>query len=459
MMKMKRTMKINQLMLLGGMLLAFNACKEEELVFPKNVDSNIEVTEKRPTARPTNLTMVSTFNQKIEIYWPLLSDRVSKAVISYVEGADKKVLEVTKFDEPTIIALEEVKAHRFELQYFTTDGASSKKTIAELTPKPFEVSYRLDNMRAEKVEGGVQIVFPKTLERSLSYKVAYQVEGVAKEKLMNGVSIDTIVINKLFDQTKLIDFTVSIVDAELNKSGSKVLQMSPGILPYKTIIPSFLFNTTGAKTGAVTWTNDIEEIVTVQVDYVSDGVPKSVKIANDLVAGILPLNMGNQFSNLTVKLTGKEGTSVLFSPLSEYGDQSSWKISVSDEQPGDGGGAAALIDKNVETFWHSQYDPEIAFPHWFLIDFGKQKPLAKISMMKRSGQTNGFIIYNIEVSLDGTNYKQVANDLTFDPTADKWQDYLFPSIVDARFVRITMTKPKNDGDNFTHLGEFRAFGY
>jgi hypothetical protein len=459
MMKMKRIMKVNMLILLGGLFLTVQGCKEEELVFPPSVGTDVEVTEKRPTARPNNLTLVSAFNQKIEIHWPMLSDRVNKAVVSYAEGTEKKVLEVTKFDQATIITLNEWKQYPFELQYFTVDGTSSKKTVVNLTPRPFEVIYKLDHIQTDQIDGGVAFIFPKTLERKLDYKITYQKDGVSKEKVVSGAAIDTVIIDKLYDETQVFDFTIAVADAELNKRSSKVVKMSPGILPYKTLVPSFLFNATNATTGSVTWKNTINEKVTVRVDYLSNGMNKSAQITNDLAAGALSFEIGNNTTDLKVTLTGKEGASTTFVPLSEFADKSNWKAKVSDEQPGDGGGPAALIDNNITTFWHSQYSPAILFPHWFIIDFGKQRPLAKIGMIRRSGATNGFTVFNVEVSLDGTNYTAVANGLTFDPTKAEWQDYLFQKVFEARYVRVTITKPKNEGDAFTHLGEFRAFGY
>lgn len=119
-------------------MLAIHGCKEEELVFPKNANTEIEVSENRPTARPTNLTYVSAFNQTIEIHWPELSDRVVKAQIKYTDDGAEKVLDITKFDDPVIINLKEVKNYEFALQYFTADGTPSKVTKTELSPRPLK---------------------------------------------------------------------------------------------------------------------------------------------------------------------------------------------------------------------------------------------------------------------------------------------------------------------------------
>lgn len=373
-MKKRFKVVIGKCLLIGSILLAVQACKEEELIFPPQLEQEAVVSEKRPTARPSSLTYVSAFNQNVEIYFPKLSDRVTKATITYMDGTEKK-LELTKFEEPVIIHLSEYKPYDFAIQYFTKEGTSSKVTTTVLMPLPSEVKYKLDNLQTEPIDGGVKFTFPKTLDRSLKYTITYTVEGEQRTKNVEGPAVESIAIDKLFDETKPISFKLTIVDAELKIEESKVIAQVPG-------------------------------------------------------------------------------------PLPEFTDRSNWIATVSDSQIGDGGGAEALIDNDITSFWHSQYDdPSIPFPHWFKIDFGKERFISKIGMIRRSGANNGFIQYDLETSLDGINFTKVASNLSFDPTNSDWQYYKLPSVTKGRYVRVTMTKPKDAGDDFTHLGEFKAFGY
>ncbi|WP_394676978.1 discoidin domain-containing protein [uncultured Sphingobacterium sp.] len=372
-MKKKFKVVIGKCLLVGSVLLAVQACKEEELVFPSQSEQEVVVSEKRPTARPSSLTYIFAFNQNVEIYFPQLSDRVTKATITYTDGTEKK-LELTKFEEPVIIHLSEYKSYDFAIQYFTKDGTSSKVTTTVLKPLPYEVKYKLDNIQSEPIDGGVKFTFPKTLDRSLKYTITYTVEGEQRTKNVEGAAVESITIDKLLDETKPISFKLTIADAELKVEASKVIEQAPGA-------------------------------------------------------------------------------------LAEFTDRSNWIATVSDSQIDDGGGAQALIDNDITSFWHSQYDPSVPFPHWFKIDFGKARFISKIGMIRRSGASNGFIQYDLETSLDGITFTKVASNLSFDPTNSNWQYYILPKITNGRYIRVTMTKPKDAGDDFTHLGEFKAFGY
>lgn len=459
---MKRILKmnLNHSLLFAGLLLSFYACKEEELVFPKQEGQEVIVTETRPTAKPTNLTLVSAFNQNVEIHWPALSDRVAKAQISYIDGGEKRV-EVTDFTKPTIIHLDELKEYDFALKYLTADATASKVTGAKLTPRPYEVDYKLANVATDKVDGGVKFVFPNTSDKTFKYLINYTVNGEKRKLESENSKSDVLIVDKLFDDTKNIDFNITISDAALSRSKTKLVEISPGILPYKTLIPSFAYYYSGPKNAITAWTNTLGEEVTVKVEYTWNGSSKIAQVSTSDRDGELLLE-GNP-TNVQVTLTGKEGASVSFDgvilPPKEFADKASWTATVSDNQSGDGGGAAALIDNNTDTYWHSDWGTPAPFPHWFRIDFGKARFVSKISMIRRKNSSNGFVRYNLEVSVDGNNFTTVAKDIEFNPLNDGWQDYILPKTVKARYVRVTMTAPKNQGDAFTHLGEFSVFGY
>lgn len=442
--------------------MALQGCKEEELVFPPQPEQEVVVGERRPTARPTSLTYVAAFNQNMEIYFPKLSDRVTKAIITYTDGTEKK-REITKFDDPVIIHLSEYKFYDFAIQYFTSEGTSSKVTATKLKPLPYEVDYKLSGLQTEQVEGGVKFTFPKSLNRLLKYAIAYKVDGKDMVKTAEGGEVESIVIDKLYDETKPILFHIAIVDDELKLAAKIEREVTPGALPYKAVIPTFLYNMTSPTEAAVSWTNAGAEPIKVKIEYTQNGLNKSAEVVDHVAnSGHIAFATDGKPLEINVTVTGKEGVSTSFKGMlepKEFTDKPSWKATVSDAQDGDGAGAAGLIDNSIDTYWHSQWGPAIPFPHWFNIDFGKERLLSKIGMIRAKGRSNGFVQYNLETSLDGTNYTTVATGLSFDPTNSNWQDYILPNTVKARYVRVTMTKPKNAADAFTHLGEFRAFGY
>ena len=111
-----------------------------------------------------------------------------------------------------------------------------------------------------------------------------------------------------------------------------------------------------------------------------------------------------------------------------------WSVTVSGEQPHDGGGKAALIDGDNSTFWHSRYDANRGsgdvtktLPQFFVIDLGQKTAFKTIGYMPRSGKANGkangrattFKIYvsdtNFESVSNGKSAKQIVDALG-DPT-------------------------------------------
>lgn len=462
MMKIKNKLTIRHFILLGGMMLAIHGCKEEELVFPKNANTEVEVSENRPTARPTNLTFVSAFNQSIEIYWPDLSDRVVKAQITYNEGVELKKIEIVKFDQATILQLDQMKEYLINLQYFTSEGTASKITMVSLTPRPFETDYKISNVNVQPIPGGVTFIFPTTSTREIPGTISYSFNGKNYNQAIKGNVQDTVVVHGLTDETKPIDFSINFKDDKWNRNIKGDKQIAPGLMIYKLILPTLLAYVDG-NDAILTWKNTTRDPLDIQVNYQLNGINKIVDLkGNTDAVGKLSFDVGGKITILNVTLTTDGTTSpvqiIQVKPLSEI-IKSGWSAIVSDNQAGDGGGAAALIDGNITTFWHSQYSPSISFPHWFKIDFGKEEILSKIGMIRRGTNTNGFVEYNLETSVDGINFTNIGTALTFDPTKAEWQDYKLPNVIKARYVRVTMTKAKNAADAFTHLGEFRALGH
>ncbi|GEM62624.1 hypothetical protein SF1_06060 [Sphingobacterium faecium NBRC 15299] len=460
MMKIKSKLTIRHFILLGGMMLAIHGCKEEELVFPKNANTEIEVSENRPTARPTNLTYVSAFNQTIEIHWPELSDRVVKAQVKYTDDGAEKVLDVTKFDDPVVINLKEVKNYEFALQYFTADGTPSKVTKTELSPRPFEADYKMNSVLINPIPGGVSFIFPKTSDRAIPGTISYLLNGKQVQQVFNANTMDTVLVENLVDETKIIDFSVNLKDELWGRNLTTQNQIAPGMLVYKLIVPTLNYSYDGNNV-VLNWVNNTGDPIDVTYTFEGAGGPKTASVVGSTSAtGSLKLDVAGRGGVMKATVASEGGISPektfdLYAPIAKTG----WQATASSTQSGDGGGTPALFDGNIETFWHSQYSPSVPYPHSFTINFSKVEVLSKIGMIRRhNNATGGFKTFNIEVSVDGQNWTTVNQNLTFN-SADSpaaWQDYAFTP-VNAQYVRITMTAPYTSTATSTHLAEFRAY--
>ncbi|MBZ4190349.1 DUF4998 domain-containing protein [Niabella beijingensis] len=86
-----------------------------------------------------------------------------------------------------------------------------------------------------------------------------------------------------------------------------------------------------------------------------------------------------------------------------------WSVPVvSDETASDGGGKATLLDGDLSTYWHSQWDPSNApLPHWAVVDMTSPKKIAYLDVYRRAGNTDA---KHIQIYLGNSN----------DPDAPDW---------------------------------------
>lgn len=77
-------------------------------------------------------------------------------------------------------------------------------------------------------------------------------------------------------------------------------------------------------------------------------------------------------------------------PVEFVYDRSTWKVlAVSDETASSGGGKDALLDGNLDSYWHSQWEgSEAPLPHWAIIDMQSVKNISKIDVFRRKGNTD-----------------------------------------------------------------------
>jgi hypothetical protein len=60
-----------------------------------------------------------------------------------------------------------------------------------------------------------------------------------------------------------------------------------------------------------------------------------------------------------------------------------FKVLAVSDQHSEGGGMHMVIDDNFNTYWHSQYSPNIALPHWLTMDLGKSREIVRIEIYRR----------------------------------------------------------------------------
>jgi len=152
-------------------------------------------------------------------------------------------------------------------------------------------------------------------------------------------------------------------------------------------------------------------------------------------------------------------------------------ISVSTQAPGDGGGAPALIDNNVLTYWHSVYSKHNGDPvYGEYVDIALKTPLKSIvfSYCTRSQNGNGVPVCVAVWVRNETSepWKQVGEDIETDEMLNSvTAQWITLPVLTAdssfRYIRFSVLKanPRESGDlrlqgttNFTALSELQLYG-
>lgn len=133
-----------------------------------------------------------------------------------------------------------------------------------------------------------------------------------------------------------------------------------------------------------------------------------------------------------------------------------WTITADSFQQGNE--PAKAIDANMDTFWHTQYNPSnAALPHWIIVDMKSTYHIDAVSYLPRQdGSANGRIGgHKIEVSTDGTNWILVATGTWFNDGVVKRTTFVTRT---ARYVRLTATtEAQGNGNQWTSVAEFNVY--
>ncbi len=120
------------------------------------------------------------------------------------------------------------------------------------------------------------------------------------------------------------------------------------------------------------------------------------------------------------------------------------------------GQASALIDRDLNTIWHSEYSPtRPGYPHWLSFDMLKPVYVTKIAMAPRQNNGNGPTKFKLEGSADGTTWFDLSGELDFNPGNTAYQEYpIEPQ--DLQKIRVTLLEGRQD---VAFLAEFVVYTY
>ncbi len=114
-----------------------------------------------------------------------------------------------------------------------------------------------------------------------------------------------------------------------------------------------------------------------------------------------------------------------------------------------------LLDDNLETYWHSQQNATLKYPHWLAVDLQRAVFIQKVVLNARTSNfSNNFTAFTIQKSTDGINWVD-CQSYTFG-TATGPQTFTLTAPVTTRYIRFYLTKGPQ---YYAHLAEITIWGY
>ncbi len=136
--------------------------------------------------------------------------------------------------------------------------------------------------------------------------------------------------------------------------------------------------------------------------------------------------------------------------VAPYTNRSKWKIVSASSFQKDEGEPENAIDGNPDTFWHSQYTPNLPkHPHELVIDFTAPTQVAAVIYTDRSDSQNGRVRdYEVYFSDDGKTWGQPAAKGTFNRRAGE-RTIQLSAPVTARYMRFVALSEMSGADYAT----------
>lgn len=116
-----------------------------------------------------------------------------------------------------------------------------------------------------------------------------------------------------------------------------------------------------------------------------------------------------------------------------------------DFQDGDGGGVNALIDDDIDTYWHANWSDGSQLPSWITIGLKDKNATLKVTQVEfyaRQGNTGGPKTVEVLTSMDGKNWT-LGGTLAF-KSVKTAQTVVFAEPILAKYVKMNITEKNND---------------
>lgn len=221
------------------------------------------------------------------------------------------------------------------------------------------------------------------------------------------------------------------------------------------------------KFGTIEWFSAPDGLVANEVKYIkTDGTTAVASMPAAEYSMDIDVKAGTLFEYRSLFIPETEAVDTFYTEWIEYPepfpatylyDRSNWEVlQVSDETASDGGGMNTLIDNDLDTYWHSKWDPTAPLPHWAIIDMESPKKIAFFDIYRRRGNTDTKTVQlfvSNESDPDADSWIKIGEDVftsgdkvTIDATAE----------FEGRYLKIYL--PDSNRDPFTSIAEVYVYG-
>lgn len=196
---------------------AVSSCKDESLVFPEQIEQE-EQDHEMTLAGPANVVLTGTFDMKFRVDWQGVSDRVTKAIITYQEDGQDKTIEVSDFESDYYIQMASQGEYAFTLQYEGQDGLRSKVVNRQAANKGYFVDYLGENFELSKEFNQLRIAWQNEANIAINAKAVYTLNGKEYTTSLENTSASRDTLATLGLTAGIVNFALEFVDQSGRKA-------------------------------------------------------------------------------------------------------------------------------------------------------------------------------------------------------------------------------------------------
>lgn len=389
------------------------------------------------------------------------------------------------------------------LLYACGDDAEGRVEINDAAPA------QVSNVQTAPGPGEVYLTWTNPSSDSFMYtKIEYEDSKgtgryviVSKERVNeSGQGYATV---QGFANTETVNFSLYACSVRGNNRGAVEVSQAPSIPAFQEVINSI---TVEPALGGVmvNWDNEFNTSVQVALAYHSVADPSKAGTArfeaapgkgsrlqrltygdNEAISGeacVIDVTTGDNFENVsevrTVNVTPAEAKKLDRSQWSFPGyvaDSNSGTIGYSSQEAkGEGdkdglpnGRVVSMIDESLNTFWHASWKEASNYPHWFILDMGRDVMVSSVELTRRLGDARGqtgqhiYTCTNADAAdksnPDSWNWVDHGSS-SFDNTTDTPQSIGLSSPMEVRYIKVYFgTEHKGSGAQ-AMLSDLNVYG-